>query len=461
MRAALGLYQRPAIGTARLPYDIDSLARGYKRATRAIGGYWTGSFDISGEDATPGQLREFFDSWLGCVVKEYTGGMPTWEGMVYSMNLVLDGAEYHISLEPEWFHNDTEVVYSSAAVVDINQGALSYTTEGGLDTFTDASQDFTDWETAAGDAAYRIQVANSNGTVSWAYLGAAVGATEIYIYTDSQMTTNGWNDQNPAGLTPSSYQVIQVSLENSRATTGQLADDDGQAEFGQMEYIVSLAGASSTAAAALRARHNEEFSWPRARFINQGRAQNSLSVTLAGFWYTLFWRYRRTSQTAAANVLISAIVAESEWVSAGRVDANTLEVTADAYPIPQRLGNLLERVAEHGDASGNAWRCGVYAGRKLHYEQSPATIEYYTRGGRLLDRAGQAVIPEFVTPGVLVQARSNSRITPPGAPTWARSGATYVDQVEYDRDTGALRLSLADEPFSIITLTEQIQSGAG
>lgn len=460
MQARLGLFQRAAHGTARLPVDVDALARRYQRSTRAVGGFWTGTFDIDGADVQPGQLREWFDTWLGCVLKEFTGGLVTWEGLVYAMNLVLDGAEYHISLEPEWFHNRIEVVYSAAAVVDIHQGALSYTNESGLKTFTDAGQDFTDWDTASGDAAYRIQVANTNGTVSWGYLGATVSATEVYVYQDIACATSGWNDSDPSGLTPLSYQVIQVSLENSRATTGTADDTDSQAEFGRMEYIVSLAGASSTAATALRTRHLEEFGWPRARFVNQGRANNVLTVTLAGFWYTLFWRYRKASQTGAASTLVSSLVGDSEWVSAGRIDTNTLSVTADAYPIPQRLGDLLERVVAHGDASGNVWRCGVYGNRKLHYEAAPTTVEYFTRGGLLLDKAGQPVIPELVLPGVLVQATSGSRITPPGGAGWTQSGVTYVDQVEYSRDDGALRLSLSGEPFSVITLAQQIQSGA-
>lgn len=460
MRAHIGLYQRPKHGTARLPIDVNAIAVGYQRMTKAVGGYFSGSFDIPGSRVQPNELREFFDTWLGCVFKEHTAGIVTWEGMVYAMNLVQGGAEYHISLESDWFHNNVEVVYSNAAVVDTHQGNLSYTDESGDDTFTDDGQDFTAWQTTSGDAAYRIQVANTDGTVSWSYLGAIVAATEIYVYQDTGLTTSGWNDQDPSGLTPETYEVIQVSLENSRSTTGLSADSNSQSEYGDMEYIVSLAGASSAAATALRARHITEFSWPRSRFINTGPSEDILVVALAGFWYTTFWRHRRSSETGEASTLISNLVGDTEFVTAGRISDNTLEVTADAYPISQRIGDLIERTTAHGDASGNAWRCGVYANKKLHYEQAPTSAEFFVRDGRLLDKTGQLVMPEFIEPGILVRAHSMSRITPPGSAAWGESDTTYVDQVEYTRDDRSVRLSLSGEPFSVITLSKQIVGGA-
>jgi hypothetical protein len=455
------MYQKPTAGMSRMPVDIDSIARGMQRSTKAVGGYWTATFDVMERDVTPIELRNFFDGWLGNVMREYTAGMMTWEGIVYSMNLVIGGAEYFISLEPEWFHNKTQVFYSASAVVDTEQGALSYTDEAGDETFTDAGQDFNDWKTTAGDAGYRIQIANSNDTTTWAYLGDVVSATEIRVYTDIALTTVGWNEQDPSGLTPETYSVISVSLENSRAKTDVSDNTDSQAQFGVMEYIVSLAGASVTAAEAMRDRHLDEFGWPRERFINQGNPSPAiLSVTLAGFWYTLFWRYRQTSRTAQASILIAALANASEFVTSGLIDDNTLEVKADAYPIPQRLGDLIQRVTAHGDVSGNQYRCGVYANQKLNYLQVSQTVQYFSRGGQLLDKAGSPVIAEFVLPGMLVQAPAPVRTTPPDGQTWDEVGITYVDTVEFSRDTGELRLSLSGEPFSVMTLQKQITGGS-
>ena len=94
-------------------------------------------------------------------------------------------------------------------VNDTEQGALSYTTEAGNDTFTDNGQDFNAWASS-----YRIYVVNSNGTLSWAYLGATtVSNTEVYVWTDLARTVRGWNGADPTGLTPSSYNVMDDNNE--------------------------------------------------------------------------------------------------------------------------------------------------------------------------------------------------------------------------------------------------------
>lgn len=454
------LRDRPKSGGAVIPVSVDRIARGWRFNTRAVGGFYSAGFTISREDVSRQELLSFFEAWLGREVVDKAFGMTAWEGLIYRMSLILDGEEYLTTLEPDWWHNQVDVYYSTAAVVDTDQGALSYTDESGAETFTDAGQDFGDWDTPSGDCVYRIQVVNSDETTSWAYLGATVSATEVYVYQDVAQTTAGWNDTDPTAKTPSSYQVIQVSLEGQRESTGVTDDAVSQAEYGRMEYIVSLAGASSTAAGTLRDRHLAEFGWPRARFAGAGNTRDGLVVDCVGYWATLFWRYRRSSVTGAASSLIAGLVGDSEFVTAGTIESNPLEVTADAYPVPQRLGDLVTRVTEQGDSSGNVWQCGVYAERELDYGAAPTTARYYARNGELLDYANCPVIPQLFRPGVLVQSVTlGSRYTPPGAGARARAGVTYVDQVEWERERGALRLSLVGQPSMAAVLQTQIFSG--
>ena len=89
---------------------------------------------------------------------------------------------------------------------DTEQGALTYAAT----TFTDAGQDFNDWETAApGTAQHSIWITNGDNTLTWAYLGADTGGTQVNVYTDQGLTVAGWNGTDPiaGGQTPVSYYV--------------------------------------------------------------------------------------------------------------------------------------------------------------------------------------------------------------------------------------------------------------
>jgi len=133
---------------------------------------------------------------------------------------------------------------------DSEQGALSYTTEGALSTFTDAGQSFTAW---AGStiASYRIVVHNDDATTTHAYLGAVVNPlapTEIKVYQEASLTTNGWLGTAPAGKTPSTYEIHKSFGSNN--FTGDLTflwfwkPDDGQPAADQFVFsnYVSVPG---------------------------------------------------------------------------------------------------------------------------------------------------------------------------------------------------------------------------
>jgi hypothetical protein len=551
---SLSLYQRLTYSEALLPVPLDALARNYRRVSRAVGGWYSGAFAVDVAQVSRQQLETFYNTWIGCVVKEHVAGILAWEGIVYAMQLTLDGAIYEISLDPERWHNNVDVYYSDLAVedidqgtlsyylMDVEQGALSYTDEGGAATFTDAAQDFSAFAPTDGYALYRLDVTNSDGTLTWAYLGTTVANTEVRVFTDKATTTPGWNGQAPAGLTPTSYNVIAygvfsdtgqdfsdwqtlagdalyriqvansdnttswgylgpVSVANERINvytvpdwgassrgwngeepagktpvayevinvanygvrrdTGWSDNADSVDEHGEMEYIITLSGSQPTPATALRDRSLTEFAWPRSRFIGTTEGEDALTVTLAGFWGTAFWRYWEHSQTAAASTLVTNLATDAQFIAPGNIDVNALELTADAFPIPQRIGDLLMRVQEMGDASGNIWNCGVYEGRKLSYVAAPTTAEYVWRDGRLLNKAGQPVPPELVRPGFYLRARNIlGAVQPPGTSDVRDDpNVAYVDEVEWSRDDGTLTLSLRASGPSII-LRDQILRGA-
>jgi hypothetical protein len=88
--------------------DIPLKARGWRRSTRAIGGFWQGEFTLYGDLS---DLAHFFYHNLGCHVEEYSGGHKTWEGIVYEMELTTDGSTRRRSFDT--LYNYVKVRYRS------------------------------------------------------------------------------------------------------------------------------------------------------------------------------------------------------------------------------------------------------------------------------------------------------------------------------------------------------------
>ena len=88
---------------------------------------------------------------------------------------------------------------------DRNQNDLSYLG----DLFEDTGQDWSDWETISGDAAYAVVVTNTDLSTTWGYLGQASGINNrrVTVYQDIGLTEAGWNGSDPAALEPALYYV--------------------------------------------------------------------------------------------------------------------------------------------------------------------------------------------------------------------------------------------------------------
>lgn len=367
---SLGLYQRVPRGTG-LIQALDGVALGWKRTTRAIGGYWTATFTVRPDVLGWVGLAEAFDSWLGCRVVESTAGMTTWEGLVYELRLLSGGREYLRTLAPEWWHNRVQVVYR--------------------------------------------EVGGGQATIAWS--------------------------------------------ENA----------DSSDEYGEMNYLLSLPETTSNAATAARDRHLKEFAWPRTRLVGglawgAGSSQagaDALAVTVAGYWATLNWRYTAASSSDTASALVTTLVGTSELVTAGRIETNSLAARTDCGN-PQRTGDLIEDLARQGDASGNVWRCGVYGGRKVDYDQAPTAVSHYLSAGRLVEISGAEVLSSTLRPGFLLRdLDAPLRLTRAGtASAWDDPAVAYVDEVEYTYPDG-LRLKVYDQEESLAVLEAQSRAPQG
>lgn len=94
---ALSLYSPYLAGVAgQFEQSLTTEAKGWKRSIRDMGGCWQGTFSIEGKDY---DLHNKFRRWLGYDVQERAGGTMSWRGLVYEMDLTLNGVTRRRSLD--------------------------------------------------------------------------------------------------------------------------------------------------------------------------------------------------------------------------------------------------------------------------------------------------------------------------------------------------------------------------
>lgn len=223
-------------------------------------------------------------------------------------------------------------------------------------------------------------------------------------------------------------------------------DTDSSDEYGESAYIDTVSGPyNATAAEARRDRRLNEYAFPRSwatgglqQWDRSEGEMVRLEVTCAGYVFSINRRYRETD-TAPANISaqISTLVGESEFVTAGSITTNTLQAPISTEGIPTRLWDLVEELIGMGDASGDEYVGGVYAGREFDYGAAETAVIYYWRNERLYDVAGNAVSPPHIKPNTIVELVNAPRSQAlPGASTKDQPNRVYVEEVEFVAPNG-------------------------
>lgn len=339
---------KPTLQGAAFEADLTRRATGWRRTIRSNGGFWLGSFSLSG-DAT--QLAAHFYNWLGYHFEERSGGRVTWEGMVYEMELTIGGVGRAKSLDMMYNHVRTD--YDNAG-------------------------------------------------------------------------------------TP--------------ATTSAATNDESIARYGRREQILDLSDQAVAAANAYRDRYLLENAWPWARTsgVNLSGGLAELVVTVCGYAFTAGWRHETAGDASTDDLddWISEIVTTdcAEFLSVGRITANTLQVKKDTSE-ERRAWDVLLMLAGLGDASDNPYRIYVDIGRRVVYEQISTTPLYYLRDGQIYTSAGGAaeVDPWAVKPAVVRDIRYPVGGRELGA--WLTDIRDfYAEEVECSADNGlTLKTSTIDE----------------
>jgi len=106
------ILKTPAVyGTPVFARNISQEATNWRRSIRRDGGYWMGSFTIV---ADPIYMGKFFNEYLGFHFEEIAGG-KTWEGLIYEMDLTINGITRRRSLD--LLYNSVAVKYNDTADV--------------------------------------------------------------------------------------------------------------------------------------------------------------------------------------------------------------------------------------------------------------------------------------------------------------------------------------------------------
>jgi hypothetical protein len=168
------------------------------------------------------------------------------------------------------------------------------------------------------------------------------------------------------------------------------------------------------------------------------------------------WQYRESSETAGASTLLSTLIGETEFVTAGRLETNSLSVRVGADPIPQRIGDLCGKIIAEGDSSGNLWKGGVYADQEFIYEQVPTTVDYILQNGALYRTGGMIEMPSLVDPGFYVRdTNAPAGYQPPGTSNiWDNPQVSSCNEVEYIWPD-MLRLKFPGERQSVEVLLDK------
>ena len=96
--------------------DLTYHATGWKRSSRAIGGYWSGSFMLSSDTLSRPELDAFYNDALGCRIVETCYGMTSWEGMVWTIEYHYQGSVFQKTLGKDSFHNRIKVWYQDTDI---------------------------------------------------------------------------------------------------------------------------------------------------------------------------------------------------------------------------------------------------------------------------------------------------------------------------------------------------------
>jgi len=454
---ALTLHNSIKRGGAPLWDVTETLRPTWRRSIRAKGGYWLGTSDDQSLLADPrhgwtrDEMMEMFLEGLAREIKETVGGLITWQGLAASIDLTLDGVTYTRSIIN--VYNATKTIYTRLFDNLLTNGGAesgAWTVINGA-TVTQA----TDW---VNEGTYSGKVVVADTTVRGALIGAitVVAGRTYNIEGKLNIVSGAWrvsaqrSDTGASLASEGTYLVVgeyrirfSIPIGNTYSgtvnikllsdsvagsvygdgftarheplpgvQTGWYTDSGSMSEFGRIELAALMVGSTAAAAIARAKTLLVQSAWPRTHSPNdlstfdmslaQGQPDH-LSILWHGYSQTLANKYcLAAGSTATMSAHISTLIAQSEFVTAGKIETNSTDFLVDDRA-PIRAWQAINDIIDAGDDTGQKWIGGVYGGRLFDYQPAPGTIAYHYRQGRYYDASGGELEPYFVVPGYNLQ----------------------------------------------------------
>lgn len=415
---------------------------GWRRSIRRIGGFWSGSGVLVGPEV---ELMRLFYSGICGDLLEVDGGITTWNGFISEMTLRQGDYSQRRSMLD--IANAVRIIYTSIGDNLLTNGGG----ESGVWTAYNGAT-ITQSTTWRVEGTYSIRV-QAGGASQGAYVQqnvsissltgyaltlksnlvsgtwllsvirtdtlAALGEIQITSVGDATFTVNVPDTNSYSGTVHILLETVGGAGEGYfdggvfqrapfRAETGWYEDASSIAGFGRIESILLEAAMTSAQANARSSTVLDLRALPKIEYPEFGVQSKSpdaprtaeLSFTALGYWATLNWRYSQIIGSSTSATHVAALVAASEFVTAGKVAANTLSYGIDSRA-PLRIGDILADIAAAGDGT-SPFSIGVYANRELIYEPLAVTAKYIRRGNQVLNASGTPIPPHHVRPGYVL-----------------------------------------------------------
>lgn len=490
----LDRYENRATGTS-FHNDVTDRFATWSRSIRAIGGYAYAESEYIGNGW---ELQNFYDTALLNRIVERGDGVQTFEGFVGELIMTYsNGDKVQRSIVP-WYDR-VRVIYSKifpnliidgsvdiGLWTDINACATFevsplWWTRGtqGMHIITNAPGQGAQIENGAAPAAIVIQPSRAydvsvdikvdagtwtlyvyqSGTATVIASRAAVNDGEETLQVQIPETNTIASvdveliDSSGAGEIWADNAVLQ--LVSIPATTTWYEEESAILTLGTKELIVSMDGMSDAAARALAQQTLAKSAWPISRaapepiLVSLGEEQQvpaeagpvSLMVSVYGYMHTLKWKYVAT--TSGINTItnqLTALLAESEFITAGSIATNTTNQKIETQKIPRTLWSIIKKMVESGeDGDTTPYMGGVYNARQFRYEQRPTTISMFRDGSMVTGLSGEIIPPYKLRPGLL-QLVGTSQTNGPTGLDRDRPDVVFIEEVKYNAASNTAEL---------------------
>lgn len=259
------------------------------------------------------------------------------------------------------------------------------------------------------------------------------------------------------------YNAINATYLNSDDGVGEagwLTQSKSIAQYGRREQWVGMDNFGLAQAQKRQAVLLAENAWPWPRTIGSRNDAARLDVIVCGYAFTANWLFSTIDYSPATDTHVSdyiaAMLADCDFLTAGDITSNTLEVRAWT-DTPQRTWDQIMEMTELGDSSGNHWRAWVDNDLALNYAACDLTPVYYERGSGLEAVNGAAINPWTVQPGVYRDMTYPGANDEPG--NWLNDHRdAWIEEVTVD-DQGNISMIPADDMDDSDILTAQQEAG--